>query len=175
MSQDQALVLIMIFTGIAALALLFQSLAFWFISRSMKKMSVQVDRMSTDLSKTIGTISGKTEDLLSIIRGIAERIKALESRLTATGEIIQKRVVELDSFLAETTDAARLQVQRVQGVVENVSNKVEETFDLIHQGVITPAAELSALLKGIRVGLDVLLRNRKKPARTSHQEDEMFI
>ncbi len=174
MSPEQA-TLVTIFTGIAALALLLQSIAFLFISRSMRDMSVKVNRMSTDLSKTIGTLSTKTEELLSIIRGIAERIQTLENHLTATSAIIQKRVLELDSFLEETTEAARQQVLRIQGVVENVSHKVEETFDLIHEGVITPAAELNALIKGIRVGLDFLLRTRKQPARTSHQEDEMFI
>jgi len=174
MSEQQASVLI-ILSAIAVAALLLQSVAFWFISRSMRNMSAQVNRMSADLSKTIGTLSVKTEDLLSIIRGIAERIQTLESHLTATSAIIQKRVVELDSFLEQTTESARMQVLRIQGVVENVSHKVEETFDLIHDGVIVPAAELNALIKGIRVGLDFLLRTRKQPARTSHQEDEMFI
>ncbi len=175
MNQDQTLVLIAIFTGIAAIALLLQSIAFFFISRSMRNLYSQVSRMSADLTKAIGTISGKTEDLLSLIRGIAERIQAVEGRLTTTSEIIQKRIVALDAFLAETTDAARLQVLRIQSVVENVSSRVEETFDLIHDGVVKPATELNALIRGIRVGLDFLLRHRRQPARTSHQEDEMFI
>ncbi len=175
MTNDQVLVLIAIFTGIAAFALLLQSIAFWFISRSMRNMVGTVNRMSADLSKTVGTISSKTEDLLAIIRGIAERIQTLESHLTATGAIIQNRAVKIDTFLEETTDAARLQVLRVQGVVENISRKVEETFDLVNDSVIAPAAELHALIKGIRVGLDFLLRHRRQPARSSHQEDEMFI
>ncbi len=175
MNQNQVLVLIAIFTGIAAFALLLQSIAFWAISRSLRKMSVRVERLGADLSKTIGTLTAKSEDLLSIIRSIAERIQTLENTLTATSAVIQKRVVELDAFLDETTDTARLQVLRVQAVIENVSRRVEETFDLLHHRVIAPAVELNAIIQGIRVGLDFLLRKRKHPARTSHQEDEMFI
>ncbi len=175
MSSEQSLLLITIFTGIAALALLLQSFAFLFISRSMRSMSAKVDRMSADVTKAIGSLSSKAEDLLSIIKGIAAGIHTLEGNLTATSAVIQKRVGEIDVFLEETTEAARGQVVRIQGVVDNMSRKVEETFDLIHNGVITPAAELSALVKGIRAGLEFLLRTRKRPARTSHQEDEMFI
>ena len=175
MNQDHILVLIAIFTGIAALALLFQSIAFLAISRSMRNMSARVDRLGGELSKSIGTLSGKADELLTIIKGVAEKIHVLENNLTATTAVIQKRVVELDSFLEETTDTARLQVLRIQAVVENISSKVEETFDLLHQSVLAPANEITAIIRGIRVGLDFLQRHRKQPARTSHQDDEMFI
>ena len=176
MNQDQILVLLIaIFTGIAAFALLLQSVAFLAIARSMRSMSTRVDRLGTDVSKTMGTLSGKAEDLLAVIKGIAEGIKTLENNLTATSAVIQKRVVELDSFLEETADAARAEVLRVQAVVENVSSRVEETFDLLHHGIIAPATELNAIIRGIRVGLDYLLRKRKRPASTSNLDEEMFI
>lgn len=174
MTANQILVM-MIFAGIAAFALLLQCVAFLVIARAVRSMTARVDRLVTDVSKTAGTLSGKAEDLLSIIRGVAEKVHTLENHLTATSTMIQKRVVELDSFLEETTDAARLQVLRIQAVVENVSSKVEETFDLLHHGVVAPAAELNAIIRGIRVGLDVLVRKRKRPARTSQQDEEMFI
>jgi hypothetical protein len=172
--QDNTLVLIAVFTGIAAFALVLQSAAFLAIARSMRSMSVRVDRLGTDLTKQMVSVSGKTEELLAVIKGVAEGIKTIESNLTATSAIIQKRVVELDAFLEETADAARLQVLRIQGVVENVSSKVEETFELLQHGVIAPANELTAIIRGIRVGLD-FLRKRKQPASTSHLDEEMFI
>jgi hypothetical protein len=175
MNHDQILVLIAVFTGIAAIALLFQSIAFLAIARSVRKISARADRLGADLSKAVGTYSVKADELLTIIKGVAEKIHVLENHLIATSAIIQKRVVEMDSFLEETTDAARLQVLRIQAVVENMSSRVEETFDLLHQSVMAPANEITAIIRGIRVGLDFLQRHRKRPARTSHQDDEMFI
>jgi len=173
--QDNTLVLIAVFTGIAAFALVLQSAAFLAIARSMRNMSVRVDRLGTDLTKTVGSVSSKAEELLSVIKGVADGIRTMENNLTATSAIIQKRVVELDAFLEETADTARFQVLRIQAMVENVSSKVEETFDLLHHGVIAPATELNAIIRGIRVGLDFLVRKRKQPARTSHLDEEMFI
>lgn len=169
------LVLIAVFSGIAALALLLQSVAFLAIARSMRSVSVRVDRLGSDLSKTVGNLSDKTEDLMVVIRGIAGGIQALQDNLTSTSEIIQKRVSAIDSFLDETTDKARLQVLRIEAVVESISGRVEETFDLLHSGVIAPAAELSALIKGIRAGLDFLAHRRRRPAGSTHQDEEMFI
>jgi hypothetical protein len=175
MTQNQILALIAVFTGIAAVALLLQSIAFLAIARSMRNISTRVDRLGTDVSNAIGTVSAKADEFLTILKGMADKIYALENNLTATSAVIQKRVVELDSFLEETTNAARLQVLRVQAVVENISSKVEETFDLLHQRVLAPINEITAIIRGIRVALDFLQRHRKPPARTSHQDDEMFI
>jgi len=175
MNNDHLLVIIAIFTGVAAVALLFQSLAFLAMARSIRQISARMDRLGTDVSKAIGSVSTKADDLLNIIRGVVEKIHTLENNLNATSAVIQKRVVELDSFLEETTDKARLQVLRIQAVVENISQKVEETFDLLHQSVLAPVNEITAIIRGIRVGLDFLQRLKKSPGRTSHQDDEMFI
>jgi hypothetical protein len=175
MNHDQLLVLIAVFTGIAALALLFQSIAFLAMARSVRQISSRMDRLGADVSKAIGTVTTKAEELLSLVKGVVERIHTLENSLNATSAVIQKRVVELDSFLEETTDTARLQVLRVQAVVENISSRVEETFDRLHQSVLAPVNEITAIIRGIRVGLDFLQRHRKPPGRASHQDDEMFI
>ena len=175
MTHDQLLVLIAIFTGIAAVALLFQSIAFLTMARSIRQISGRMDQLCADVSKAIGTITTKADELLNIVSGVVERVHALQDHLAATSAVIQKRVVEMDAFLEETTDAARLQVLRIQAVVENISSRVEETFDLLHHKVLAPVNEISAIIRGIRVGLDFLQRHRKSPARTSHQDDEMFI
>jgi hypothetical protein len=164
-----------LFTGIVAVALLLQVIAFWAIYRSIRRMSIQFDSLSAELKKSASSVTVHAENLLGTVRGVAEKMRALQDNLTATSAIVQHRAVELDAFLAETSDAARLQIARIQDVVNSASRSVEDTFDSLNRGIIAPIREINALVTGIRVGLDVLLRRRSGPAAPSGRDGEMFI
>ncbi len=168
-------ILIAVFTGIVAVSLLLQSLAFWGIHRSIRDISSRMDSLSADLLKTVDTLSGRMDELLTTVKAFTEKFNTMQKNITATTEIVQKRVADFDSFLGETADAARLQVARIQQTVDNASRRVEETFDLLHDRVLTPVHEVSAIITGIRVGLDVLTRRRKRPVNPSQLDEEMFI
>ncbi|MFH1009716.1 MAG: hypothetical protein V1784_00600 [bacterium] len=166
--------LLTIFTGVVAVVLLLQSFAFVGIYKSVRQLSTRMDSLSKDLLKKVDVLSTKVEDLLFTIKGMAEGLKSIQGKLADTTAIVHKRVVDLDTFLAETTSAARLEILRIQDVVDNVSRRIEETFDLLHNSILAPVNEVSAVIRGVKVGLDVLLRKRKSPSTSSHDE-EMFI
>jgi hypothetical protein len=99
----------------------------------------------------------------------------MQENLTAASAVVHRRVVELDAFLEETTDAARKQISRLQETVDNTTRVVEDTFDQLHDRVLAPIHEISAILTGIKVGLEVLTRRRGRPVNPSRQDEEMFI
>jgi len=168
-------ILIAVFTGIVAVALLMQSIAFWGIHRSIRSISGRLDAVSADLMKTANSLSGQANELLVTVKGFTERLHGMQENLTSTSAIVQKRVADLDAFLGETTQAARCQVARIQSVVDNASRRVEETFGVFQGRVLAPINEVAAILTGIRVGFSVLTRGRRRPASASQQDDEMFI
>jgi hypothetical protein len=131
--------------------------------------------VSLNVVKTIDAISVKVNQLLVTIKGMVDGVHSLQENLTATSAIVQKRVAELDSFLAEITDVARLQVLRIQDVVETASSRVEETIDVFQNSILVPIAEVNAIVRGMKVGLNVLLRKRKSPSSSTPQDEEMFI
>lgn len=111
---------------------------------------------------------------MTTVNSMAEELKSVQDKLANTTAIVHKRVVELDSFLAETANIARLEILRIQDVVDLATRHIEETFELIHKSIARPISEISALHRGIKVGLDVLFHKRKSHIASS-QDDEMFI
>ena len=74
------------------------------------------------------------------------------------------------------SDRLRLQVIRLDQLLSNTVARVEETTELVQHNVLKPIRELSAILAGVRTGLDFLLRRNKSRAdRPATQEEEMFI
>ncbi len=162
-------------TAIMAVALFLQGIALVGVWRAMSGLSGRLDTLSKDLMRNVNVLSGEVGQAVTTIRSVGESIHTLSSRLGATSEIIYKRVGEMDSFLREITDAARLEIARIQDAIDTASRQIEDTFDLLHRGVLAPVKEVSAILRGFRAGLDFIFRRPKSPSNASPQDEEMFI
>jgi len=116
----------------------------------------------------------KADACLTAIREVAEGLKPIGEKLADTTEIIHRRVTELDVFLSEITNTARLQILRIQDSIESASQKAEHAVDLLHRSIFAPLTEINAIARGIRVAMDVLLRRRKTPSRSTQDEEMLF-
>ena len=167
--------LLIIFIAVVAAAFLLQSLALLGIYKSLRVVCARVDRLSSDVLKNMGVLTGQAEEVFGSIKVIAQKAQSLEESVVATTEMIQKRIADIDAFLQEATGAARLQILRIQEVVDTAARNVEDAFETLHHGVRVPVNEVSALVRGVKVGLDVLLHKRMRPTVQSRQDEEMFI
>lgn len=182
MSQET---LLLVFTGVVALAILIQSLALLGVFMWVRNISRRFDSLSVELLEHINSISKKADEVLASAKDVSEATRTIRENLTTTSAIvhqraealnatIQKRVADLDSFLEETTSIARTEIAKVQGVVDSASRRVDETFDLLHNGIVAPLTEINAIAAGLRTAFDVFFRRRSPSARI-HQDEEMFI
>jgi methyl-accepting chemotaxis protein len=164
-----------VITGVMALALFLQALALVGLWRAMSALSSRVDSLSKDLMRNVSLLSGEIGQAVTTIKSVAEGIHAISGKLAATSDIVHKRIAEVDSFLREVTDTARLEIARIQDAIDTTSRQIEETFALLHRSVLVPVREVSAILRGFRVGLDFVFRRHKGPSSASPQDEEMFI
>lgn len=167
--------LLAIFTGVLAFAVLVQSFLFFGIYRSVRRMTVWMDSMSKDLLRDISAISSKTEECLITIKGIADNLKPITDRLASTTEIVHRRVVDLDAFLSEATNTARLEILRVQDTIQGATRRADETVEILQNTILAPIQEINAITRGIRAGLNMLFRGRRSISNASAQDEEMFI
>ena len=167
--------LLTVFTGIVALALVLQSLAFIGIFRAVRKLSERLESMSVETTKKILSLSGNVDELLAALRRIAVKVEGIPEQVGAITSLVHRRAVDLDSFVGETTDAARMQVAKIQDLVETSSTTIGETFEIVQKGIVAPVNEIAALIRGLKVGLGFFFRGRRSPSSQSHHDEEMFI
>lgn len=165
--------LLMVFIGILAAVVVIQTILFFGMYRAIRHMSVALDNMGKDLLSQIQVVSGKIDEGMRAIKGIAEGFKPIRDKLEDTTDIIHNRISELDGFIAEISNTARLEVIRIQDAVHSASQKMEETLELVRASFLAPFNEINAISRAIRVAMDVLLRRRRNPG--SVQDEEMFI
>lgn len=115
---------------------------------------------------------------------LSRRVAELQDRVERDLRPSLANLSRMSSNLAEVSDLAVLQVRRVDGLLADTIDKIEETTTLIRQVVlrpIGPLVDLAALLKGIRRGLEVYqqlrgFERRERVARGYDEDDEhLFI
>jgi len=166
--------LLMVFTGVLALAVVIQTFLFFGIYRGIRQLKIDLDGVGNDLRRNAEIVSTRVDEGLTAVKSVTDGLKPVVDKLADATEIVRNRVAELDVFLAETTITARQEIQKVQDTIQSASQKAEQTLDQLRKSLLGPVTEINAFSRGIKVAIDVLFRRRRSPS-GSAQDEEMFI
>jgi len=167
--------LLVVFVGILAFLALTQSLYFLGIYIFARRMQALLQVWSKEVLRQAEHISAKVDEGVTAIKSTADSIKPITQNLVGITQVVHNRVVELDGFIDETTTAARREILRIQDTVQYASRRTEEAIEILRDSILAPINEVNAIVRAIRMGLDVLFRRRRNPSKVSVQDEEMFI
>jgi hypothetical protein len=161
--------LLVVFTGILALAILMQSLLFLLTYLNLR-------RLSKDLLPHIQKLTKKTETTLAVITDIAENIRPVAQNLAESAEIMHNRVVDVDGFLGEFVEKSRREIAGIEDLLHEVTQRFRGAVDVISDNVLMPINRINALTKAVRVAVGVLFRRREKTdVSESSNDDTIFF
>jgi len=117
---------------------------------------VRVNRIVEDSEDRIASVMSDTAEIARIARGSAQRV---------------------DRVFSETVERLQLQVIRADQILTGVLALVEEAGSKFRSTLWEPFQKASAILKGLKVGLDMIRgnRNRRSESDSSRQDEELFI
>jgi hypothetical protein len=122
--------------------------------------------------------------LLVYGRRLARRLEEFQQRLEREVRPTLDGLAQVTRNLGEVSDIAVLQARRLDDLVADTVVKVEEATDLVRRVVVRPLgplAEVAAIFKGVRRGLEVFHQLRgadtqRRGSSRSYAEDEhLFI
>jgi hypothetical protein len=111
---------------------------------------------------------------------LSKRVADMQDKIEREIKPSLDNVTRVTRNLAEVSDLAVLQARRVDGLLADTIEKVEETTTLIRKVVlrpIGPLVDIAAFLKGIRRGLEVYqqlrgFERRERVGRRGSAEDD---
>ena len=89
--------------------------------------------------------------------------------------LAREQVLKVDQVFTDATDRMRLQVARADQIISGTLTTVEETGAKVRKTVWEPVHQVSAVLKGIKVGLNFLRNHRESGGDTIQEDEELFI
>jgi methyl-accepting chemotaxis protein len=170
MEQNTGLTVAMILVAIAVLMQAGAMLGIWL---AIRKVPEQIERVRTDVKQRLDPL---TESALEIVNNSREPLRTITANLAEISKILRDRTANADQVAAELLDKSRSQIVRVDQMVTELVEKVETTADAVQRGVLVPIQEISAVVKGVRSGLEFLFsRRRVTNVSEATQDEQLFI
>jgi hypothetical protein len=161
---------------IVAVAIVFQAamLAMMFIQ--MRKTADKVEHLTSDLHSRVGPILTRVQILLDDTQ---PKISDMVSDAAHVVYLARGQAQKLDRVVSEAADRLRGQLVTADRILTGALETVEDAGTQFKRGVWAPMQKASAIISGIKVGLD-FLRSRRGARRSAEEADvedgeELFI
>jgi uncharacterized protein YoxC len=161
------------FIVLATVAIVFQSVMLVTVLVNMRKTFEQVAKVSTDLQARVDPILVRTNRILEDSETRVASVMADAAEIT---RLARDQVLKVDQVFTDATDRMRAQVVRADQIITGTLDVIEETGTKVRKTVWEPVHQVSAVIKGIKVGLNFLRNHRQNADPDSIQQDEeLFI
>lgn len=162
-----------IFIAVAAIAIVIQTAVIVSTLLFLRPVILRFTQIASDLQ-------GKISPILVIANRIVadseDRIKSIMADTAEIAHTARGEAQKVDRVVTEAIEKLRLQIIRTDQIVTGALEAVEEAGSKVRRSVLAPVNQFSALLKGLKVGLDVI-RGSRRPNTDDGvpQDEELFI
>ncbi|MGC2765901.1 MAG: DUF948 domain-containing protein [Candidatus Acidiferrum sp.] len=163
------------FSIVAAIALVVQVAILIGLFFQVKRTTESVNRMVNDLHTRVGPILTRTQILLDDTQ---PKLANLVEDASQVVYLARAQAQKMDRVFTDASDRLRGQLVRADRIITGTLEAVEDAGTQVRRSFLGPVQKASAVVQGIKVGLD-FLRSRRSHRETIHetieQEDELFI
>jgi hypothetical protein len=164
-----------LFCIIAAIALVIQVVMLTALFFQVRRTTENVNRLVGDLQSRVGPILTRVQILLDDTQ---PKISSMVNDASHIVYLARGQAQKIDRVFTDATDRLRGQLVHADRILTGTLEAVEEAGSQFKHSFWRPVQKASALVQGIKVGLD-LFRSRRRGSRgdepREQQEEELFI
>src|SRR5256885_29646 len=165
-----------VFVIVAAVAILVQAAILVAMFFQMRRTAERMERFTSDLESRLGPILSRVQTLLEETQ---PKISEMIADAAHVVYLARGQAQKVDRVFTEASDRLRGQLVRADRILTGALEAVEDAGSKFGNSVWRPVHKVSALMQGLKVGLE-LLRSRRRPANRNPEEpleteEELFI
>ena len=165
-----------LFSIVAAVALVVQVVILTALLFQVRRTTENVNRLVGDLQSRVGPILTRVQILLDDTQ---PKISSMVNDAAHIVYLTRGQAQKVDRVFTEAADRLRGQLVHMDRILTAAMETVEEAGSQFKHSFWRPMQKASALVQGIKVGLDLLRSRRSSRARSQEphesQEEELFI
>jgi hypothetical protein len=162
------------FIVIAAVAIVIQMVVLVAMLIQLRAAIQQFTRIANSLHSRIDPILLRVNRILEDSEG---RIASLMGDAAEITRLARGQAQKVDRVFSEAVERLRIQVIRADHILTGALEIIEEAGSKFRTTLWDPVLKASALLKGLKVGLD-FIRGQRRPrseSESARHDDELFI
>jgi len=163
------------FSIVAAIALVVQVVILTALFFQLRRTTENVNRLVGDLHSRVGPILTRVQILLDDTQ---PKISSMVNDASHIVYLARGQAQKIDRVFTDAADRLRGQLVQVDRILTGTLEAVEDAGAKIKHSFWRPVQKASALVQGIKVGLDILRsrrRRRQGEEPREQQEEELFI
>jgi hypothetical protein len=161
------------FIIIAAVAIVIQMGILLGMFISMRASIENLTRIANDLKTRVDPILTRTNHILE---DSEDRIASIMGDAAEITRIARSQAQKVDRVFTDAVERLRIQVIRADHILTGTLEVVEDAGSKVRKTLWGPINQASALLKGLKVGLDFIRGQKRRPEPDASIEDEeLFI
>jgi hypothetical protein len=163
------------FSIVATIALIVQVAILIGLFLQLKRTTEAINRMIADLHTRIGPILTRTQILLDDTQ---PKITSLVDDASHVVYLARVQAQKMDKVFSEASDRLRGQLVRADRILTGTLEAVQDAGTQVRRTILGPVQKASAVVQGIKVGLDFLRARRGRRdsvEETLEQDEELFI
>jgi hypothetical protein len=161
------------FIVIAAVAIVIQMAILLAMFFQVRTAIEQFTRIATDLQNRIDPILLRTS---RILEDSEDRIASIMGDAAEITRVARGSAQKIDRVFTDAVERLRVQIIRADHILTGTLEVVEESGAKFRRTLWTPIQQASAILKGMKVAIDMLRGQNQRPEPDSATADEeLFI
>jgi methyl-accepting chemotaxis protein len=162
-----------VFVIVTALAVVMQAAILYAIFQALRQLRDAVIRVDAGIQEHFHPL---LRTLGNIAQAAREPVGSILANLADISGVLRDRTHAVDAVAGELVERFRAEAVRADELLTAALQKVQRATEAMERGVLTPIRELSALLAGVRSGVEFFLGRRRRPkGERAPQEEELFI
>lgn len=162
---------IAVFIVVAAVAIVMQACVMLGMYLQIKQTREQVKKLSEDLMARVTPVVTKVSNILE---DSEERISSLMGDAAEVTRMARIQATKVDRIMTDSLERLRVQIIRADQILTGALEVVEDAGSRVRKTVAGPVIQASAVLHGLKVGIDYL-RGRVGDKAGVATDDELFI
>jgi hypothetical protein len=161
------------FIIIAAIAIVLQTFVLVTMAVTMRSSVEKLLAVMNDLHSKVDPILSRAARILD---DSEDRVSSIMGDAAEITRVARGQAQKFDRVFTEAVERLRIQVIHVDQILTGTLEVVEEAGSKFRRGLWAPIQQASALLKGLKAGLDILRgMDRGADAEAIQQDEELFI
>ncbi len=168
---------LVVFVAVTAIAFVIQLVINLMLFLQVRRLVANVDRTLGDIRVQIAPTLTRIQVLVD---DVAPRISGIVVDASELTRLARSQAQKVDRVFTETIERLRLQLIHVDQILTGAMETMEDAGAQLRETVLGPIARATALIRGIKTGVEFFRSARRNGPRdpqseTSQQDEGMFI
>ncbi len=160
---------------LAAIALIAQTVFLMGLLKSVKAVQQKLSELLPKAESFLDSAEKTLVDSRKQIADVSANANAVMATATEILDITHAQVVRVDGLMNDASSRAKVQMERVELMLDDTLNRVQDTVSAVQGNILKPIREVNAVANGIRTAIQTLAKGGRPSVAQATSDEEMFI